>query len=143
MLILVVDDLLVAYSNKHRTIYNAFILKFKQDNEIKQFAASSYVGLEIIRDRKTRTMKVTQHAAIENLLKEHRFIECTPEPLPAAKNTRLSLADCPKDCSPELELMKKFPYRHIFGVLHSISVMTRPDISFIINSLARFGPNLR
>ncbi len=80
MLIVVVDDLLVAYSNKHRAIHDVFILKFKQCTGIKQFPATSYVGLEIIRDRKNRTLKVTQRAAIENLLKEHRFSDCTPEP---------------------------------------------------------------
>mmetsp|Transcript_17771 Transcript_17771/g.54311 ORF Transcript_17771/g.54311 Transcript_17771/m.54311 type:complete len:226 (+) Transcript_17771:1098-1775(+) len=37
--------------------------------------------------------------------------------------------------------MKQYPYRSIVGSLLFVSVMTRPDITYIVNSLARFSTN--
>ena len=135
MLIVVVDDIL-------KTVYAEFNAAFVDFCEVKECDSNSYVGLQLTRVREERLMYVTQWAAIEKLLKENRFGDCNPEDAPAIKNLCLSVvADCPETGSQEQTEMKKYPYRSILGSLLYISVITRPDIAFIVNSLARFAHN--
>jgi len=141
LLIVVVDDLLIAFDRKYLSLYEEFLRSFKEFTEVKELTPDSYVGFEIIRDRSHNQLTIRQHLAIENVLREHRFADCKPESAPAVKNLQLSIRDCPADGSKEQEEMKQYPYRSIVGSLLFVSVMTRPDITYIVNSLARFSTN--
>mmetsp|Transcript_11700 Transcript_11700/g.15888 ORF Transcript_11700/g.15888 Transcript_11700/m.15888 type:complete len:290 (-) Transcript_11700:151-1020(-) len=101
----------------------------------------SFCGLHIIRRRERREIIIKQTAAIEKLLKLHRFTEVKSDATPAVNNLQLSVVDCPRHGSEEHVTMSLLPYREIVGSCLYFAVMTRPDIAFVVNTLARFSHN--
>ena len=141
MLCTVVDDILVAYHHSFTNTYQNFLAAFKEFTEVKLEDPNQFCGLQIVRYRSHRKIILRQTHAIKAFLKEHRFDKCKAENLPAPAGQILSVLDCPDDGSSEQEQMKSFTYRSVVGVCLFISVMTRFDITFAVNSLARFGHN--
>jgi len=141
MLAVVVDDVLVSFDKAHQRLYDDFFAAFQAYTEVAEQDPTSYIGFEIVRDRQRRTLTLYQTHKIKDLVKKHRFEQAQPEELPASKGLVLSVIDSPADGSPEQEAMKAYPYREIVGSCLYVAVMTRPDIAYTVNSLARFNNN--
>lgn len=66
--------------------------------------------------------------------------DCAPKESPIVKGDKLSLEQCPKNISEQME-MKGIPYASIVGSLMYALVCTRPDISFAVGMLGRYQSN--
>ena len=54
---------------------------------------------------------------------------------------QLSKSQCTTEGSTEASLMKNIPYRELIGLLLWVADGTRPDVSFAVNTLAKFTSN--
>jgi hypothetical protein len=100
-------------------------------------AANQVLGLEIICNRKARTLKITQRKFVRQLLEEYDMTDCWPLDTPMFANATTSL---PSHTIPlteeEKEFMQDKDYRHLLGCLNWLVLGTRPDLAY---SLARLG----
>src|SRR5579871_329988 len=101
---------------------------------------SSYLGIEIKRDRKNRTVSLSQSKYIEDILKKYRMENCRPISTPMDMNKKLSKVMCPK-IPEEIEEMKNIPYQSAVGSLIYLMLGTRPDIAFAVGALSQFNSN--
>jgi hypothetical protein len=104
------------------------------------------LGMKVRRDRKARTLSMTQELYVSELLAKHaghlqgltrRF------DTPMADDAKLSSDQCPADGSPEKERMKDKveTYMTVTGALLWLAACTRPDLAFCVSVLARFVSN--
>ena len=141
MLLVVVDDMLVACPPHKQHVYHAFLAAFRAFTDVQEVTnPTSFVGLTITRHMACNQIKLSQAPYIEKILETYRPEDTRVEFTPAVKGLQLSVADCP-DTDAAKTTMAKVPYRQILGKLLYLSVMTRPDISFVVNMLARFATN--
>ena len=141
MVLVVVDDLLVAYAPQQQQVYQHFLAAFKAFTDVKELGdAHVFAGITITRDYTMHQMKLSQTKYTSDLVETYRYGSADGVDTPAVKGLQLSVADCPTTDS-EKAAMAKYPYREILGKLLYLSVMTRPDISFVVNMLARFANN--
>src|SRR5579871_1575270 len=95
---------------------------------------SSYLGIEIKRDRKNRTVSLSQLKYIEDILKKYGMENCRPISTPMDTNKKLSKAMCLKTPE-EIEEIKNIPYYNAVGSLIYLILRTRPDITFAVGAL--------
>ena len=101
---------------------------------------SSYLRIKIKRDRKNRTVSLSQSKYIEDILKKYGMENCRPILTPIDTNKKLSKAMCPKTPE-EIEEMKNIPYQSAVGSLMYLMLGTRPDIAFAVGALSQFNSN--
>ena len=89
-----------------------------------------FLGVEFVRDLVKKTLWMHQASYIKVLLEDHGLSDCNPVRTPM-DNSR----SCPDD-SPVL-LDRRSEYQTIIGKLLFLSICTRPDISYTVNSLAQ------
>jgi hypothetical protein len=93
--------------------------------------ATFFLGMHIVRDRGTRTLKLHHEKYITNLLSSHGMENCKGVHTPMQANVTLSKSDGDP-------LEPKTPYSALVGSLMFLSITTRPDISYAVGTLARF-----
>jgi hypothetical protein len=130
-----VDDLLIASPNM------GAITELK-DALSKRFEMSDlgecryYLGMEIIRDRPQRTLRLSQKGYVTKILSDFDMQECKPNSTPMAV-ARLEPApdgaQAPKDLTTW--------YARAIGSLMYLMLGTRPDIAFAVSCLSRFMAN--
>lgn len=98
------------------------------------------LGVAITRDRKTRTVSLSQAAYIDTILKRFNMEHTYPISTPMETGTRLSITMSPTD-EEERKSMDKKPYQMIVGSLMYAAVTTRPDISFAVQQLSQYSSN--
>ena len=101
-------------------------------------AAKRILGMQISRDRKKKTLTLSQQAYIEKVLE--RFQNAKPVSTPFAIHFRLSKDMCPKT-QDEIDHMSKIPYASAVGSLMYAMVWTRPDIAHAVGVVSRFMEN--
>jgi len=84
-----------------------------------------FVGVEVVRDKKKKTVKLHQQPLVEKLLEKFNVKETAATPITEALTN-----EGPKNTV--------FPYRMLVGSLMFLGVSTRPDLSFSIKELSRF-----
>jgi hypothetical protein len=98
------------------------------------------LGIEIARDRDARTICLSQHQYIEDIVRRYGCHNERPLSLPMGTNVKLSAAQSPK--TPEdVASMRNIPYREAVGSLMYASLGTRPDITFAVTRLSKFLEN--
>lgn len=102
--------------------------------------ASSALGIRITRNENDGTIKIDQSQYIADILKRYRMDESNPISAPLDINQKLSSEMCPTTEAERIE-MAKVPYMSAIGSLLFAAQITRPDISFAVNLLSRFGAN--
>lgn len=99
-----------------------------------------FLGIHITRDRTNQTLSLSQRQYCEDMLREFNMLECNPVKTPMLPGLKLSINDCPQN-DEDRAFMKDKPYLRAVGKLNYLALATRPDISFAVSTLARFGAN--
>ncbi|KAI3684762.1 hypothetical protein L6452_33988 [Arctium lappa] len=103
-------------------------------------AAQKILGMEIVRDRKSRTLRLTQRAYIQKILKRFNLDGAKTSSTPLPKHIKITNEDCPKDDKGKAE-MSKVPYASAVGSLMYAMVCTRPDLAHCVGVVSRFLAN--
>ncbi|GJX55951.1 retrotransposon protein, putative, ty1-copia subclass [Tanacetum coccineum] len=91
--------------------------------------AKKILGMEIVRDRSRKILRVSQSGYISKILNNFRIDNGKSVQMPLGGHFKLSLKDCPvRDC--DVERMSKVPYANVVGSLMYLMVCTRPDIAY-------------
>lgn len=97
--------------------------------------ANCYIGIEIERDRKARTLKIHQAAYLSKVLERFSLADCNPTGSPAALDVQLR-----RNIDDQGNLLEahNVPFRSLIGSLLYAAVASRPDIAYIVNQLSQF-----
>jgi transposase InsO family protein len=138
-LLLYVDDMLIAC--RDRSQIELLKDKLKSEFEMKDLgAAQKILGMEIVRDRKSRTLRLTQRAYIQKILKRFNLDGAKTSSTPLPKHIKITSEDCPKDDKEKAEMLK-VPYASAVGSLMYAMVCTRPDLAHCVGVVSRFLAN--
>ena len=125
---LYVDDGLI-YGSDAKAV-EAFIMKLKQAFEVTVNEPHCYVGMEIERDRTKKQISISQKGYVSRMLERFGMSEAKSLTTPMDSSCRLDIEDS-KDAF-------VCPYREAIGCLNYLSQISRPDITFAVNRLARY-----
>jgi transposase InsO family protein len=100
-------------------------------------ACSHFLGIRITRDRKERTIHLTQDTYILKVLNSFQMENCKPvaSPLECGSLNQLVPYD---SIATEKELKQ---YQSAIGCLMYAMIQTRPDLAFSVSALSRFSHN--
>jgi hypothetical protein len=93
-----------------------------------------FLGMEVLRDRSARTIKLTQRGMVRQLVEDCGLLNSKPRPTPLSVSTRLEPA---KEGDELLEDPKQ--YGSLVGRLAYLAACTRPDIANAVGVLSRFN----
>jgi hypothetical protein len=125
MVLLWVDDLIIGGNNKKT------IKKFKSDIstkfKMKELGELTWIlGMEILRDRSAHTLEIKQSTYIKQMLTKYGLDQAKPIATPAEGTLRRL-----KNGEPNSE------YMSMVGSLLYAAMVSRPDITFAVQSLGR------
>lgn len=129
IVVIYVDDGLVA--SRSGGVTDRLIKALSTKFEITSQPAKFYLGLQIDRDANGST-RIHQSTYTKNLLERFNMENCNKVSTPADPSIKLTLNN---------EKPINAPYRQIIGGLMYLSIMSRPDITFIVNKLSQFLTN--
>ena len=137
MLLLYVDDILLAGApNDVAKMIEAVAQHYDITDDGEP---SFFLGASITRDRRNRTISISQEAYVNKILQRFHMEGCVPSDSPAGER-RLSKDMCPQS-EEEQRFMNSVPYRQAVGALLYLSVVSRPDISQAVAQVAQFNAN--
>ncbi|GKD10648.1 retrotransposon protein, putative, ty1-copia subclass [Tanacetum coccineum] len=127
-LLLYVDDMLIACKSKAEIGSTKSLLK--KEFDMKELGeAKKILGMEIVRDRSRKILRVSQSGYVSKILNNFRIDNGKSVKMPLGGHFKLSLKDCPvRDC--DVERMSKVSYANAVGSLMYLMVCTRPDIAY-------------
>jgi hypothetical protein len=109
--------------------------------KIRSIPLTRFVGLDITRKRKNRTLSIKQTDFIRHLLTRYNMAECHSVVTKKNPNNRLHTSMSPKT-EEERREMEKIPVREAVGsLIMYLMRMTRPDIAFALTQMANFVSN--
>nr|GEZ87294.1 retrovirus-related Pol polyprotein from transposon TNT 1-94 [Tanacetum cinerariifolium] len=137
-LLLYVDDMLIACKSKAEIGSTKSLLK--KEFDMKELGeANKILGMEIVRDRIRKILRVSQSGYVSKILNNFRIDNRKSVKMPLGGHFKLSLKDCPvRDC--DVERMSKVPYTNAVGLMY-LMVCTRPDIAYAVNVVSRYLSN--
>ncbi|KAL0544038.1 hypothetical protein IC582_019149 [Cucumis melo] len=138
-LVLYVDDiLLIGNDVGYLTDVKAWLAaKF----QMKDLGEAQYVlGIQIIRDRKNKTLALSQATYIDKMLVRYSMQNSKKGLLPFRHGVHLSKEQCPKTPQ-EVEDMRRIPYASVVGSLMYVMLYTRPDICYAVGIVSRYQSN--
>ena len=136
ILLLYVDDLVVAAPTQN--IIGWIRNKLHNEFEMTDLGPlSSFLGLEIKRNRRERTLHLSQSKYIQKILQLHRLDLCNPALTPADPHLRLEKS------RPDFEatLYERKRYQSAVGSLMYAMLGTRPDIAYVVAIVSQFSIN--
>lgn len=128
-LALFVDDGLVAAENKGAI--DVVVKHLKEAFKITIGDASLFVGMQIERERSTRTVFVHQNLHARKILERFEMVDAKSTSVPCEAGSKLLPLS-------EGEEGEEVPYREAVGSLMFLSIVSRPDISFAVNLVSKF-----
>jgi hypothetical protein len=138
IIILYVDDILLASSNKnllHET------KRFLSSNFDMDLGDVSYVlGIKIHRDKTKGVLGLSQKAYIEKVLKRYNMHECSTTHVPFMKENTLGTFQSPRN-QLEINEIKSIPYASAIGSIMYVQVCMRPNLAFVTGLLRIFQSN--
>jgi hypothetical protein len=131
-----VDDLLIAGASKPNIadLKAALSANFKMSD---LGACHFYLGMEIIRDRPNRELRLAQTAYIRKVLREFGMSEAKTVDTPMETSSKLGPA-LPDYQAPAIFRRE---YQSAVGSLMYAMLGTRPDIAFAVSVVSRFSAN--
>jgi hypothetical protein len=101
-------------------------------------ACHFYLGMEVIRDRPRRTLRLSQEAYLRKVLEDHDMENCaTVVSTPMETSVKLMPADPDYECPSSL----RREYQSAVGSLMYAMLGTRPDLAFAVSVVSRFASN--
>lgn len=128
-LALFVDDGIIAA--KSANVITKIISELSKEFEITIGDCSSF-GMQISRDRKSKSMFVHQDAYAKKVIEKFGMSRAKGVSVPADPHTILYPVE------PEKTERQVVPYREAVGSLMFLAVVTRPDIAYAVNSVSKF-----
>ncbi|CAI7780715.1 unnamed protein product [Closterium sp. NIES-54] len=126
-----VDDLVFATADSEAPAHiNSKLQKRHTCTDLGEL--TSYLGLQITRDRAQRTITFTQSHMVQQVLQRFGFTYSSPQSTPLP--TGHSLSAPPSDESVE----PSGPYPELVGCLMYLMTCTRPDLAYPLSLLARY-----
>ena len=98
------------------------------------------LGVTIARDRRARTISLSQSVYISKVLSRFNMTDANPISTPLDINVHLSKDQCPASPEEEAE-MSQIPYATAIGALMYAALATRPDIAYAVQHLSQFSSN--
>ena len=98
------------------------------------------LGIEIKCIWENRTIHLSQKSYIESMLRCYGFDDLKPVSLPMEASIRLTSAQSPTTTQ-QIALMRNIPYQEAVGSLMYMSLGTRPDITYAVQTISRFSKN--
>jgi hypothetical protein len=139
ILIIYVDDGLACRNRPQ--VLNEILDFLSQHFKIRSIPLIRFVGLDITRKRKYRTLSIKQTDFIRHLLTRYNMAECHSVATPKNPNNWLHTSMSPKT-EEERREMEKIPVREAVGsLIMYLMRMTRPDIAFALTQMANFVSN--
>ncbi|KAK1591530.1 hypothetical protein Q3G72_009150 [Acer saccharum] len=135
-LILYVDDILLIGND-------VGVLTSVKEWLAKQFdmkdlgEASFILGIQVIRDRKNKTIALSQASYIDKILSRFSMQDSKKGMLPFRHGIKLSKEQVPKN-EHEEQFLSRVPYASAVGSLMYAMLCTRPDICFAVGIVSRF-----
>ncbi|GJX41366.1 retrovirus-related pol polyprotein from transposon TNT 1-94 [Tanacetum coccineum] len=138
-LLLYVDDMLISCKSKAEIGSTKSLLK--KEFDMKELGeAKKILGMEIVRDRSSKILRVSQFGYVSKILYNFRIDNGKSVKMPLGGHFKLLLKDClVKDC--DVERMSKVPYANTIGSLMYLMVCTRPDIAYAVSVVSRYLAN--
>ena len=127
--VIYVDDGLIASDNQQQL--TKLIDNLKSQFEVKVHRPQVFVGMEIHQSDDKSTIKIKQSTYVKELLKRFGMDQCKPISTPGDTNIKLSSSNEIPDT--------QFPYQEAIGALLYLSIISRPDITFMVNKLSQFN----
>ena len=125
------DDILIASKSLDNvtTVKDALLASFDA-RDLGE--ATTYLGINIIRDREANTIKITQERMTAELVSKYGVADGKSRSVPLSPAVKLVKGDG--------DILDKaiYPYSQLIGSLMYLAVCTRPDISYAVGSLARY-----
>jgi hypothetical protein len=139
MLGVFVDDIIPAYDKAQQSVWLSDLAALKEKYAIEDTGDAALVlGIRLTRDRHSRTIRLDHAPYIAKILKEYGMETCNPVATPSGSYA-ISAADCPAAGQGDAAL--RALYQRIVGSLNYAAISVRPDISFAVNTLARYMQN--
>lgn len=126
LLAIYVDDGLAAGKDKKEL--NKLISYLKENFELKVMDCEAYLGFEIKRDFKERTLSVTQTQYTDKVINRFGMSDCKPVSTPEEVGAKF-------DESPPLPVDNQF--KELVGSLLYLTTCTRPDIAHAVSIASR------
>ncbi|GJR72960.1 retrovirus-related pol polyprotein from transposon TNT 1-94 [Tanacetum coccineum] len=106
-LLLYVDDMLIACKSKSKIEYTKGLLR--KEFDMKELGpARKILGMEIVRDRGSRTLKVSQSGYMQKILNNYRMDNGKSISVPLGAHFKVSLKDCPPDITYAVSIVSMY-----------------------------------
>ncbi|KAH9689148.1 Integrase catalytic domain-containing protein [Citrus sinensis] len=139
ILLLYVDDMLVAGPNKDRV--QELKAQLAREFEMKDLGpANKILGMQIHRDRNNRKIWLSQKNYLKKILRRFNMQDCKSISAPLPVNFKLSSSMCPRN-EAERKEMSRVPYASAVGSLMFTMICTRPDIAQAVGAVSRYMAN--
>ncbi|KAH9734074.1 Integrase catalytic domain-containing protein [Citrus sinensis] len=139
ILLLYVDDMLVAGPNKDRI--QELKAQLAREFEMKDLGpANKILGMQIHRDRNNRKIWLSQKNYLKKILRRFNMQDCKSISTPLPVNFKLSSSMCPSN-EAERKEMSRVPYASAVGSLMFAMICTRPDIAQAVGAVSRYMAN--
>ncbi|KAH9723668.1 hypothetical protein KPL70_007189 [Citrus sinensis] len=139
LLLLYVDDMLVAGPNKDRI--QELKAQLAREFEMKDLGpANKILGMQIHRDRNNRKIWLSQKNYLKKILQRFNMQDYKSISTPLPVNFKLSSSMCPSN-EAERNEMSRVPYASAVGSLMFAMICTRPDIAQAVGAVSRYMAN--
>ncbi|GKD35609.1 retrovirus-related pol polyprotein from transposon TNT 1-94 [Tanacetum coccineum] len=136
ILLLYVDDMLVAGPNKDRI--NKLKAQLAREFEMKDLGPANKIpGMQIHRDRVSRKIWLSQKSYVNKILQRFNMQDCKPISTPFPTDVKLSSMMSPNNEKERME-MSRVPYASAVGSLIFTMICTRPDIAHAVGVVSRY-----
>ncbi|KAH9724536.1 Integrase catalytic domain-containing protein [Citrus sinensis] len=109
--------------------------------DMKDLEEASYIlGIKLLRDRKNKTLALSQAVYIDKILVRFSMENSKTGLLPFRHGITFSKDESPKT-SEEIERMRRVPYAEAVGSLMYVLLCTKPDICFAVWMVRRYQSN--
>ncbi|KAJ3527698.1 hypothetical protein NMY22_g9685 [Coprinellus aureogranulatus] len=138
--VIYVDDLLLAATT--RPFMDLVKQKLRARFEMEDLGPATYIlGMAITRDRKNRTISISQRRYIESVLERTGMSDCKPAWTPIPTSAKLTAED-PNDNTILHYITiegREVSFKSVIGSLMYAMLATRPDLAFAVGLLGRFA----
>ena len=136
-----VDDIISCFHKSDESDFSYFKANFTQKYKTTDLGDATWIlKMKITRDRKNRTLLLTQQLYNEMVVDRFNMSNAKCSTTPEKISHELSLSQCPTTVE-EKEAMLAIPYKSAIGSLLYATISTRPDIAHSTGMLARYLHN--